>query len=60
MTTLHGGGRQVVPPEDRSLEIVSDVPTTRHRRVLLHLGSSRRVPVDPEEVFLLESVTRPR
>lgn len=28
---------------------------TRSRRVLLHLDDGRRVPVEPEEVFLLEA-----
>ena len=29
---------------------------TRSRRVLLHVDDGRRVPVEPEEVFLLEAV----
>jgi DNA-binding LytR/AlgR family response regulator len=31
------------------------IVTERARRVLLHLGDGRRVPLEPDEVFLLEA-----
>lgn len=31
------------------------LPTERARRVLVHLDDGRRVPLEPEEIFLLEA-----
>lgn len=54
--TVHGYERRVIPSVDMLWhDLDMALATERTRRVLLHLDDGRRVPLEPDEVFLLEA-----